>query len=530
MKNVVFGYAGARLDAGAGPGRWDQWRPTVDLCRQDDFVVDRLELFFDRNYTALAEQLADDLRAVTPETEVVRRPIAIGDPWDFEEVFATLYDVAAQYEFDEDERYLLHMTTGTHVWQICLFLLAESRHYPADLVQVSPPRRQQEPGEPGPIRIIELDLSRYDKIASRFRAEQVHGTQLLKQGIETRNAAFNDLINRIERVALASDAPMLLTGPTGSGKTALARRIYALRKRRNLVQGAFVELNCATIRGDGAMSAMFGHSRGAYTGATKDRAGMLKAADGGVLFLDEIGELGLDEQAMLLRAIESGEFVPLGSDSVMSSRFQLIAGTNRDLRAAVGSGRFREDLLARIDLWTFRLPALRARPEDIEPNFDFELSEYARRTGSRAEFNRAARTRFLAFAKDPVSTWNGNFRDLSAAVTRMCTLASGGRVDVQVVDEEIARLRAGWLGAERPAEAQQFARDVLGSESWAALDRFDQVQLADVLAVCRQSRSMAHAGRMLFAQSRKQKKSSNDSDRVRKYLQRFGLSWGDVSR
>src|SRR3954453_23857930 len=110
------------------------------------------------------------------------------------------------------------------------------------------------------------------------------------------------------------------------------------------------------------MSALFGHVRGAFTGAMQDRAGLLRAADGGVLFLDEIGELGLDEQSMLLRAVEEKRFLPLGSDREVSSQFQLISGTNRDLASAVRERRFREDLLARINLWPFRLPGLADRP------------------------------------------------------------------------------------------------------------------------------------------------------------------------
>ena len=104
------------------------------------------------------------------------------------------------------------------------------------------------------------------------------------------------------------------------------------------------------------MSALFGHAKGAFTGAAAARDGLLRSADGGVLFLDEVGELGTDEQAMLLKAIEEKRFLPVGSDTEVGSDFQLIAGTNRDLKAAVAAGEFREDLLARIDLWTFRMP------------------------------------------------------------------------------------------------------------------------------------------------------------------------------
>jgi transcriptional regulatory protein RtcR len=153
------------------------------------------------------------------------------------------------------------------------------------------------------------------------------------------------------------------------------------------------------------MSALFGHVKGAFTGAQKDRAGLLRAAHKGVLFLDEIGELGLDEQAMLLRALEERTFLPLGSDEEAHRDFQLIAGTNRDLFAAVRQGRFREDLLARINLWTFSLPGLKHRVEDIEPNLDFELDRFAERAGRCVTFSKQAREKFLNFALSPASDW-----------------------------------------------------------------------------------------------------------------------------
>jgi len=196
----------------------------------------------------------------------------------------------------------------------------------------------------------------------------------------------------------------------------LARRIYELKKARHAVKGDFVDVNCATLRGDGAMSTLFGHTKGAFTGALKDRAGLLRTADGGVLFLDEIRELGLGEQAMLLRALEEKTFLPLGSDRESRSDFQLIAGTNPDLFSAVREGHFREDLLARINLlWTFSLPGLQSRPEDIEPNLQFELDQYARKTGNHVTFSKEARKRFLDFALSGGAAWNGNFRGLNAA-------------------------------------------------------------------------------------------------------------------
>ena len=275
------------------------------------------------------------------------------------------------------------------------------------------------------------------------------------------------------------------------------------------------------------MSALFGHVKGAFTGALKDRDGLLRAADGGLLFLDEIGELGLDEQAMILRAIEEKWFLPLGADKVRSSDFQLIAGTNRDLWARVGEGGFREDLLARLSLWTFHLPGLADRREDIEPNIDFELQRYAEREGSQVTFNREARDMYLAFALTPEARWTGNFRDLGASITRMATLAPSGRINSEVVMAEIVRLRRIWSDAtEDPGE--RLLRDLLGAPRLAAIDPFDRLQLAGVLQICRRHKTLSSAGRDLFAASRTQKASSNDADRLRKYLARFDLDWAAI--
>src|SRR5579862_2753138 len=525
--NVVIGLLGSTLDSGRAQDRWQSWRPTVAICRQPDFVVKRLDLLHGLRDKALAHRVAEDISAVSPETTVRRHEIEFGDPWDFERVYETLFNFARVYPFEPDgEEYLIHITTGTHVAQICLFLLTESRYLPGKLLQSSPERDRSAPGN---IKIIDLDLSKYDRIASRFRQEARDAVSYLKGGIDTRNSAFNHLIDRIEQVAIATRDPLLLMGPTGAGKSKLARRIFELKKFRHTIVGDFIDVNCATLRGDGAMSTLFGHVKGAFTGALRDRPGVLRTADKGVLFLDEIGELGIDEQAMLLRALEEKTFLPLGSDREVKSDFQLIAGTNRDLLDAIAGGRFREDLLARINLWTFRMPGLKSRTEDIEPNLAFELDQVAERTGRQVMFNKEARQKFLEFAHSPGAEWPGNFRDLNAAVVRMATLARGGRITTEIVDEEIERLTHAWKKLDE-GNGEEILDEVLTREQRDGIDLFDRVQLARVVETCRESRSLSDAGRKLFGASRARKSSTNDADRLRKYLNRFGLDWEGVSR
>jgi transcriptional regulatory protein RtcR len=225
-------------------------------------IVARFELLHTSRERALATTIAADMRSVSPETEVRTHVVDFGDPWDFGMVYEKLHEFAEAYPFDpEHEEYLVHVTTGTHVAQICLFLLTETRYIPARLIQTAPPRRH-EPGKPGWFDIIDLDLSKYDRLAARVQQQRREDLSFLKAGIDTRSRVFNELVARIEQVAIASRSPLLLSGPTGAGKSRLARRIYELKKNRQRVTGAFVEVNCATIRGDAAASTLFGHVRG----------------------------------------------------------------------------------------------------------------------------------------------------------------------------------------------------------------------------------------------------------------------------
>jgi transcriptional regulatory protein RtcR len=527
-KLVVIGLVGSALDGGQGLSRWNKWRPTVDLVRHDDLIVARFELLHTSRERTLAQVVSEDMRSVSPETEVRTHVVDFGDPWDFGMVYEKLHEFAEAYPFDpEHEEYLVHVTTGTHVAQICLFLLTETRYIPARLIQTAPPRRH-ESGKPGSFSIIDLDLSKYDRLAARFQQQQRQDLSFLKAGIETRSRAFNEVIARIEQVAIASRAPMLVAGPTGAGKSKLARRIYELKKQRQRLAGPFVEVNCATIRGDAAMSALFGHVRGSFTGAVRDRPGLLRSADGGVLFLDEIGELGADEQGVLLRAIEEKQFLPLGADREVRSDFQMIAGTNADLAALVRRGRFREDLLARINMWTFRLPGLAERAEDVEPNLEHEIAASSTVTGTRVSMSREARARFLTFATSSDARWPGNFRDFNGAILRMATLAPGGRITTEIVDDEIRRLRASWRAMEDVDSGGDFLEMLLTPERLANIDEFDRLQLKEVVHVCLSCASLSEAGRRLFSVSRTRRAATNDADRLRKYLVRFGLDWKTI--
>ncbi|WP_312966663.1 RNA repair transcriptional activator RtcR [Acinetobacter gerneri] len=524
-KTVVIGFVGSTLDQGMKPDRWQRWRPTLSLLMHDDLIIDEMVLLHDKRSHNLVNHLRQDALEISPQTQIQGVKVNIRDAWDFSDMYGVLYDFVKSYQFDTDHYdYLLHITTGTHVAQICWYLLIDAHYLPAKLIQSSPTGKQQPEGE---YRIIDLDLSRYAALTQRFEQEKNENWQQLKSQIATKNSAFNALIQEVELVATRSNAPILIMGATGVGKSHLAKQIYTLKKDKFHLTGRFVDVNCATLIGDSAMSTLFGHHKGAFTGAVAARTGLLKSADGGILFLDEIGELGLDEQAMLLKALEDKSFFPVGSDQEVFADFQLIAGTNKDLRTEVQAGRFREDLWARLNTWTFFLPSLKDRTEDIAPNVEFELQRFANIHQRQLRFHSDALEKYLKFAQSLHATWQGNFRDLAASVTRMATLTEGLYIGLKEVDAEILRLKNIW--AQDHSEKKKSNLDeILSEEQLAKLDEFDRIQLEGVIQICRQSKSMADAGRRLFSVSRVERQSTNDSDRVKKYLAKFGVKWDDL--
>ena len=555
-KTAVIGFLGTTLDNGFNDKRWQRWRPTVSLGLHDELLVDELHILYSKRDKRLFKIIVDDVAQVSPHTQVIGHHVALTSPWDFADVYAELYDFAAGFDFQDSTDYLLHLTTGTHVAQICWFLLVEAGFIPADLIQTSPCPRPDQADPQGRYQVIDLDVSRYDGLRERFEAEKQQHWQTLQANLVTQNAAYQKLISDIEKVATRSTAPILLMGATGAGKSQLAGQIYALKKAKvSSMQGkntldAFVEVNCATLRGDTAMSVLFGHVKGAFTGAATSRDGLLKSADGGLLFLDEIGELGLDEQAMLLTALEEQRFYPLGSDTPISVSFQLMAGTNKDLRQAVANGEFRADLFARLNTWTFFLPSLKDRLEDLPANIDYELARLGSEQQQHYRFTPEARQLYESFAMSTDATWQGNFRDLTASMIRMTTLAESKVIRNDDVQAEIERLTHLWelpdslngsnrLGSDSKGNttldsetieqgSHHILRQYLDEDMLTIIDPFDAVQLAYVIEICINHKNQAVAGRYLYANSRDKLKTPNDSDRLRKYLLKFGLRFDEL--
>ncbi len=234
--------------------------------------------------------------------------------------------------------------------------------------------------------------------------------ELLKDMIIDSNTMKN-IVRDAFKVA-ASDVSVLLTGPSGAGKEVVANFIHRASKRKNK---PMVALNCAAIPQNILASEMFGHRKGAFTGAIEHRKGIFREADGGTLFLDEIGDMPLELQPTLLRAIETGMVSPVGSDSEIKVDIRLIAATNRDLEKAVERGEFREDLFYRLNVISFHLPPLKKRREDIMPLAKFFLAK-----------KNLAERRFSGSAAELLVNhdWPGNARELANAVERAAILSN----------------------------------------------------------------------------------------------------------
>ncbi|MGE5182416.1 MAG: sigma-54-dependent transcriptional regulator [Acidobacteriota bacterium] len=238
-------------------------------------------------------------------------------------------------------------------------------------------------------------------------------------GLVAHDPAMQKVIAIIERIA-KSDVPVLITGETGAGKGAVARAIHGESGR----SGAFVAINCAALPEHLLESELFGHLRGAFTGATADRSGLFAEADGGTVLLDEIAEMSPALQAKLLHVIETRQVRPLGAAKDRPIDVRVLAATHRDLRQRIAEGTFREDLLYRLDVVSIDIPPLRARREDIPVLVDhFLLHAKQRHAGSRVTgFSRDALARLLDYH------WPGNVRELAHVIERSVLLAEGTEI------------------------------------------------------------------------------------------------------
>ena len=282
-------------------------------------------------------------------------------------------------------------------------------------------------------RRLELLTSEAEYLREYASADASMGGMLGQSG------AMQELFASLKRVA-ATDATVLVTGETGTGKELIARSIHDAGGRRDK---PLVRVNCAAIPGTLMESEFFGHERGAFTGATARREGRFALADGGTIFLDEVGELPLDLQAKLLRVLQEGEFEPLGSSRTRKVDVRVVAATNRDLAAMVAAGKFREDLFYRLNVFPVHVPPLRERSADVGLLANVFLERFARRMGRRIGPLHPDDVRRLQEYR-----WPGNVRELQNVIERAIILSSGDRIALQRALPEASAPAAGAAAGE----------------------------------------------------------------------------------
>ncbi|HET8713692.1 MAG TPA: sigma-54 dependent transcriptional regulator, partial [Gemmatimonadales bacterium] len=307
-----------------------------------------------------------------------------------------------------------------------------------------------------------LELSRTRAENKRLHEQLGHADPLVGSSL-----AMVELRALIARVA-PTESRVLITGESGTGKELVASAIHRLSPRGNK---PFVTVNSAALPRDLVESEMFGHERGAFTGATERRQGRFELADGGTLFLDEVGDLGAEAQAKLLRVLESGVVERVGGERPFEVDVRVLAATNKDLKTAVRQNQFREDLLFRLNVIPIHIPPLRERPEDVAPLVKHFADRCSARLGRPVKFDSGAVPLLAAYG------WPGNVRELANIVERMAILATS---DVITADD-VARVLpqdGALLPAVLPTDSDTPWRDIALSET---LDNYERELIARAL-------------------------------------------------
>ncbi|MGB6692077.1 MAG: sigma-54 dependent transcriptional regulator [Terracidiphilus sp.] len=261
-----------------------------------------------------------------------------------------------------------------------------------------------------------------DTFAAIPRGEARYERSNAADEIVGESAALKSVLQQVGRVA-PTDTTVLILGETGTGKEMVARSIY---ERSNRSKRPFIRVNCAAIPPSLIASELFGHEKGAFTGALQRRLGRFEAANGGTIFLDEIGELPMETQITLLRVLQEREIERIGTSQSIPIDVRIIAATNRDLRAAVAAGTFRQDMFYRLNVFPIHMPALRERIEDIPLLVEHMVERFASKAGKRFRTTRENTCKLLQ-AYD----WPGNIRELQNVIERAVILSEGDTFSVE---------------------------------------------------------------------------------------------------
>jgi len=403
----------------------EQPGPILSLLTTRSF--DHIFLFDTPNTQRVTAEIKEAITKIHHGSEVHVLQINLSDPTNYEEIFGGLRTHLHRIleEFTA-ARFFVAVASGTPHMHACWVLLTASGEIPARILHVRPPHfvTKQHP------LVTEVDLSSREFPTVRFqdRPVPVEESQLDVNSVRWKLGIIGDhpTIQRpLEMGAMLapSQAPILILGETGTGKELFARYIHRLSGRPREV---FVAVNCAAIPEDLVESLLFGHKKGAFTGAINDQVGKFDMADKGTLFLDELGELPVLAQAKLLRVLQDGLVEPIGQAKAHMVDVRIVGATNRDLRKLVRQGKFREDLFYRLNVGEIKLPPLRERRSDI-PKLALHILD--RLNGS---LRRPKRLSAEALSRMQTHNWAGNVRDLENVIERSVRLC---RKDVLDADD-----------------------------------------------------------------------------------------------
>ena len=551
------------------------WRPSTALAISlinEGITIDEYNLLYqpnlrghERAQTEGANYIKETTEVLAEGTTVNLAAIDIGAGHDFESIYCALYDYFQKYleehraELNSANRprYIVNVSSGSQATRMCLFLLAQNRWIPAECVQLwtEDPKDKNRIGKCAITNPV-LSSAEYKKLADRRKKNAETNQSTLKQQIKTQDENYNKIIEDIEKIATITNEPILLLGDTGVGKSEIARQIFELRKKQHKTkqEGKFQHFNCSGFKGDLVDSTLFGHVAGAFTDATKDKTGIIELANGGVLFLDEIGNLPLETQGKLLTVLDTHKFFKLGNHTEeIESNFFLICATNEDLVKRVNENTFRRDLFERIRTWAFNIPNLAKRKDDIPPNISEELKRFEKEYERHVTLEGQPLDKFLGYVR--AIPLYGNFRELRRMIWHMATFADDGVIDMDLVEKEIERhqhensLRphcddtpSDTDMATEPHKnssddyADKLLPQLFGDDYANKFDPLFLCQLRYVISVCCQqlTKNAADVGRIISPARLRQSKNGGNANNIlanffrRKEIREYKLSFAKI--
>jgi DNA-binding NtrC family response regulator len=417
MKNILLTFTGFHDPYSTGLiGEEEHPGPILSLLNNQTF--DKIFLFSTPNTIINTEETNAVISANFSNVITEIKEIALADPTNYVEIFAGIRSNFSRIdELNPSANYFISLASGTPQMQTCWLLLVASGEIPAKLLQVRPPKFVTR--DVPPVIEIDINLPEFPDIRSKpinLTVDHAEICNIEKAISELKIVGDHSSMRKAFEIAAAlasTDSPIIIQGETGTGKELFARLIHRISNRNNM---SFIPINCAAIPNELVESILFGHKKGAFTGAISDQAGKFELADTGTLFLDELAELPLLMQAKLLRVLQDGIIEPIGCNKTKTVNVRIIAATNKDLKKLVRENKFREDLYYRLNVGEICLPPLRKRRSDIPKIALFILDKINKNLRYPKQLSTDALVRLLNH------DWHGNVRDLSNVLERSARL------------------------------------------------------------------------------------------------------------